>query len=271
MKIKTLVALVVFSALVLKLTTYAKDGDKKVIREKSIQISAGKKITISTDVGDVSVTPWSKSEVYIKILGSSDDAEDFTFDINSTSEEVLIKSKQKQNSEHKRSWSWLNNSHLKFEIKVPTNFDINTSTSGGDIKIGGVNGSINLNTSGGDIWGDRFEGNFSAKTSGGDIKLYASKASIYASTSGGDIQLKYTGENKGIELKTSGGDIDIDIPFDFNAQAEILTSGGEVTCNLPLNNVKNLSETKIVGNINNGGEKLFASTSGGDITVYKSK
>ncbi|MEB2355681.1 MAG: DUF4097 family beta strand repeat-containing protein, partial [Ignavibacteriales bacterium] len=94
-------------------------------------------------------------------------------------------------------------------------------------------------------------------------------AKIDANTSGGDIELEYTGFNQGIELKTSGGDIDIKLPADFNAKAELKTSGGEVDCNLTLNEVKKLSETKIDADINKGGNPLVAITSGGDITVLK--
>ena len=73
----------------------------------------------------------------------------------------------------------------------------------------------------------------------------------------------------GIELKTSGGDIDVRVPADFDAKALLRTSGGDVDCNLVMNNVTKLSETKIDANINKGGKPLIAETSGGDVSVYK--
>lgn len=242
---------------------FSRGNDKKLIHEKTFKISAGKKVVLNTDAGDIQITPWDKSEVYVKVVGNDNAAEkyDYTFDANS--EEVRIE------VEKKGGWSWFSNINLKFEIKVPNNFNIEANTSGGDIKVGGVTGDIGLKTSGGDIWGDRFEGNFVAKTSGGDITLFCNNARIDANTSGGDIELEYTGSNKGIQLKTSGGDIDVKVPKDFNAIAELKTSGGDVDCNLTLNNVKRLSETKIDANINNGGAALVAITSGGDISVYK--
>ena len=106
-------------------------------------------------------------------------------------------------------------------------------------------------------------------TSGGDINLFCSNAKIEASTSGGDITVEYTGVNQGIELSTSGGDIDVKVPADFNAKADLKTSGGDVDCNLTLNDVKRLSDTEIIANINKGGNPLSASTSGGDVSVYK--
>lgn len=240
-----------------------KGDDKKVIHEKSFNIAAGKKIILNTGTGDIQITPWDKAEVYVKVLGNDNAKEKFDFSFNATSDEVTIE------AERKSGWNWFSNISLKFEIKVPANFNIYANTSGGDIKVAGVKGDINLKTSGGDIWGDRFEGNFSAKTSGGDINLFCNNAKIEASTSGGDIELEYTGTNQGIDLKTSGGDIDIKLPADFNAKAELKTSGGDVDCNLTMNEVKKLSETKIDANINKGGKPLIAVSSGGDITVKK--
>jgi DUF4097 and DUF4098 domain-containing protein YvlB len=241
----------------------SKLDDKKIIYKKSYKISPNKKIILNTDAGDIQITPWDKSEVYIKVIGNDNAEEKYDYSFNANSDEVSI------DVDKKGGWSWFSNIKLRFEIKVPNNFNIYANTSGGDIKIGGVNGEIILKTSGGDIWGDRFEGNFIAKTSGGDINIFCSDAKIDASTSGGDIELEYTGVNKGIELKTSGGDIDIKVPRDFNAKAELKTSGGDVDCNLTLNAVKKLSETKIDADINSGGAPLIAITSGGDISVQK--
>lgn len=241
----------------------SKSGDKKVIKEKSFKISEGKKINVDADAGDIIVTTWNKAEVYVKIIGNDNAADKYDFSFNANNDEITVV------ADKKSGWSWFSNIHLKIEIKVPENFNINANTSGGDIKVGGVNGGIYLKTSGGDIWGDRFEGNLIAKTSGGDINLFCKNAMIEASTSGGDIELEYTGVNRGIELKTSGGDIDVKIPADFNAKAELKTSGGDVDCNLTLNNVSKLSESKIDADINKGGKPLIAVTSGGDISVYK--
>lgn len=242
---------------------YSHGDDTKVIREKSFSISPGKKLTINADAGDIEVTPWDKSEVYVKVIGNRRAEEKFDFDFTANSEEVKVE------ADKKGGWGWFSNIKLKFEVRVPANFNIYANTAGGDIKLGGVKGDFVLKTSGGDIWGDRFVGNFEATTSGGDINLFCNDAKIDANTSGGDIQLEYTGVNKGIELKTSGGDIEIKVPEEFNADADLSTSGGDVECNLTLNNVKKLNDSKIIGSINKGGASLVAHTSGGDVIVKK--
>jgi lia operon protein LiaG len=156
---------------------------------------------------------------------------------------------------------------VKVEIKVPAQFNLDISTAGGDVKCGGITGKAELNTSGGDVWADKFSGDLNASTSGGDIFLFCTDTKIIAETSGGDVNLEYEGENKGIDLSTSGGDIDIILSKDFAASMELSTSGGDVSCSLNMSNVKKSSGSRLIGDLNDGGEKLYAHTSGGDITV----
>ena len=155
---KYLVALTLIFAISLTHTFASSNhDDKKVIKEKTFQIAEGKKISVTCDGGDIVFTPWDKSEVYVKITGNDKAAEKYDFIFESNSDEITVK------AERNNGWNWFSNSVLKLKLKFLQDFNIYTNTSGGDIKVGGVNGGIYLETSGGDIWGDRFEGNFYAQ------------------------------------------------------------------------------------------------------------
>lgn len=260
---KTLVTVVflLFSFINNSLAINSDHSGPELIHHKNYKIESGKLLNLNTDGGDVDITPWHRNEIEVKIYGNENVKEKYEFYFNADNESVSIK------GERKNKWNFFSNLRLRYEIKVPAKFNLKISTAGGDIKVGGVDGEISLNTSGGDIWADRVTGYLKLNTSGGDIKIFSNDASIDAKTSGGDITLEYTGKNKGIELRTSGGDIDINLPSDFSAKLELSTSGGDVSCNFKLNNVERMSRTKIIGEINNGGNKLIAATSGGDIEV----
>ena len=242
----------------------ANSYDLKVLHEKTFPIDPGKQLKVKTQTGDVEVTYWDESKVYIKILGDDDAEERMSFEFNNNENLVeIIADKSSSIS------SWFSGIRLKYEIKVPAKFNVDVSTSGGDIKLGGVSGTAKLYTSGGDVWADRVEGNLDVSTSGGDISLICGGTEIAAHTSGGDIDLKYSGPNFGIDLSTSGGDIQVELPSDFDASMELSTSGGDVSCNLTMNNASKLSGHKIVADLNNGGMEFNAHTSGGDIDVIK--
>lgn len=237
------------------------DDDLQLIQEKSFNISPGKNLVVEISSGDVTVTYWDKSEVYVKVFGNENAFEKMNFVLNGSEEKVEVI------GEKKSSFSWFSNVNVEIEIKVPSKFNLDINTSGGDIKCGGITGTSRLNTSGGDIWADKYSGDLVVSTSGGDVFLFCTDAFIEAETSGGDIKLEYSGENRGIDLSTSGGDIDINLPEDFKARLDISTSGGEVSCSLNMSNIKKSYENSLIGDVNGGGGKLTAHTSGGDITV----
>ena len=128
-------------------------GDLEVIREERFPISPGEELKVKIDGGDVTVTGWDKSEVYIKVLGNKNAREklEFIFDNNDSYVEFRTKTKSSFSS-------WFSNLSLKIEIKVPEKFNTKIHTSGGDLRLGGVEGSHDLNTSGGDIVCKEFSG-----------------------------------------------------------------------------------------------------------------
>jgi DUF4097 and DUF4098 domain-containing protein YvlB len=239
----------------------------ETLHHRSFIISSGKDLILNTESGDVTITPWDKEEVEVKILGNERARERMRFSFNSNNNKVEVTGKRDGSG-----WSWFSSMNLKYEILVPSSFNIDISTAGGDIKIGGVKGKIILNTSGGDIWVDRCTGTIDTKTSGGDINIFSSNSPVNARTSGGDINFEYSGTNKGIDLKTSGGDIDIKVSPDIKASVDLSTSGGEISIEeIDIIDASKMSRNKVIANINGRGEKLIARTSGGDIKIKKLK
>ncbi len=237
-------------------------SDLVVIKEKTFPTSQGKTVFVKISGGDIKVNSWDKNEVYVKILGNENAEEKLEFELNNTESGVEIISRKKDSG-----INWFQNIKLRVEIIVPGKYNSDLNTSGGDIYYAGIIGTAKMNTSGGDIDGKNFEGKLDISTSGGDIALYGRDAEIDAHTSGGDIFLDYEGKNAGIDLSTSGGDITIKLPGDLSASLELSTSGGEISCSYKMSNVIKMSKSKLVAELNGGGVKLSAHTSGGDVEV----
>lgn len=234
----------------------------KLIKEKTFSTVEGKTVFVKVSGGDILLSSWDKNEVYVKILGNENAEEKLEFELNSTDDGVEIISKKKSLLS-----SWFSGISFKVEIKVPSKYNSDINTSGGDISYNGITGIAELNTSGGDVEGKDFKGRLGISTSGGDINLYGADTEIDANTSGGDISLDYRGTNKGIQLSTSGGDITVKLPENFSASMELSTSGGDVSCSHTMSNVTRMSHSKLIADLNGGGKKLEASTSGGDVEV----
>jgi hypothetical protein len=270
------------------------------LEDKTFDTFPGKNFSLKTTSGDVVIKTSDEPKVTVKIYGDEQAKKKMDFSFNSNNDGISVIAKKKE------AWNifnLLNSFHLRFEITLPTNYNSNVNTaggninitnlngevklksSGGDISISNINGNISANTSGGNIFTNNtngtvnistsggnikaidFVGNLNASTSGGNVDLDGSEGKIDASTSGGEVSLNYSGKNKGINLSSSGGNIAIKLPSNFDADALLSTSGGSINCAFKTNNTIKFSSSKIEGKFNNGGNELVAKTSGGNIEV----
>ena len=242
-----------------------------VERSKSFNVGKGGTVEISTSVGDIRISTWDKNEVDVDVEGLDDE------EINQ------VKMSQNGSVVHiSYRTHWGNGSgHVRFNVSVPSQFnlDLNTSggdlevrggltgkidgtTSGGDIKLGNVfGGPVDVSTSGGDIVTGKIEGDGSLKTSGGNIKVGSVNGSLIVNTSGGDIQVETV--TKSLEARTAGGDINIG---DVGGETRVSTSGGNVSVG-KVSGKASLSTAG--GNIELKGASgnVSARTSGGDVKL----
>ncbi len=250
----------------------------RTLHEKTFDVKSGELLEVESDVGDFKIKTWDKDQVYIKVYGDDDAEDDVEFKFEKTSRGVLI------DADLHRGWNWFSNVRVKYEINLPSNFDVNLLTAGGDIVLSDLSGNMELKTSGGDVHiynttgdltvgtsgGDvdvkEAEGELNVSTSGGDVFIKSTNGYVSAKTSGGDIELNYSGLNQGIELGTSGGDITVYIPDDFRADVYLRTSGGDIETDF-VARVQEVDDSKFIGQMNDGGRELNCRTSGGDIIV----
>lgn len=276
------------------------DNDLKLLLEKSVPTETGQKLRVDAVAGSVKITSWEKNEVYVKIYGNDEAEENLDFEISPDASGVKVDALKKSGV------NGLHNLNLRFEISVPRNYnvkvstgggsvnltdqhgnvdvstkggsvslgtingDVDVSTAGGSISVKGNTGSLKLSTAGGSIKAEDFNGNVDASTAGGSIHLTGSNGKVKASTAGGNIHFDYTGKNMGIELSTMAGQISLDLPSDFDADADLSTMVGKIKCDFTSeeqNKSKTFSSLKT--KFNGGGEPLKCSTMAGNIKVSK--
>jgi len=288
----------VFTIAVLLFNSALLVAQGNVLYEKNYSVNSNESLVVKMSGADIDITGSGNDEVHIIIEGNESikDKFDFNFSYNNGTVEVT--------SEKKSNWtSWSFSKGFKIKIKVPSEFNLEAKTSGGDVEVKNVDGEMGLYTSGGDVEIDNSNGTLVAKTSGGDIEingfvgssvlktsggdievkkvtgdvkaatsggdveLAVSDGKVDAGTSGGDISLKYSGANKGVVLHTSGGSISIKLPSDFSADVKLKTSGGSIKNNFSSKKLTNQTKSKFEGKYNDGGAELSARTSGGSIYV----
>ncbi|MEL6809795.1 MAG: DUF4097 family beta strand repeat-containing protein [Bacteroidota bacterium] len=147
-----------------------------------------------------------------------------------------------------------------FTIKIPKGVSLEVDTS--------TLGSVDI---------DGFSDELEVTSNVGHVKLVNVTGPITASTSTGPIDVIFTtvSQNSPISLTTSTGDIDVTLPSNTNANVELRSTMGTVYSNFDLvkpreDGLKNITgNRKIKGTLNNGGVKVYLSSSTGDIYLRK--
>lgn len=264
----------------------------------NISTSGGFIEVLGSDSNEVTVEMFVKKGS--RYLSPSDtDLSDYEVEISKTGDSVTAESKSKG------SWIFSSNRNLSisFRVTVPlesvatgrtsggsvsaenllNGVDLRTSggsvsaknvegevslrTSGGSINLDNVFGTIDARTSGGSISAQNLVGNANLRTSGGSIRLDDITARISAKTSGGSITGNFLAIENDIELSTSGGNIQVEIPGSVDFDIDL--RGGRVDA--PLRNFTGeVERNHVKGSIGNGGPIVSAKTSGGTVRLrYK--
>ena len=97
---------------------------------------------------------------------------------------------------------------VRYVVSIPSEFNIDLRTSGGNISVSNLRGEVRTLTSGGSLYFGRIEGPVKGLTSGGSINLTGCNGKTSLKTSGGGI---YIASSAGeVSAEASGGVIKIE-------------------------------------------------------------
>lgn len=189
---------------------------------KTFNVAPGGTLTLEADVGDVRVSSGGTGvTIDVKRRARSEEAmRDFVVTFDQQGNDVRVRAKYDRPSHW---FGWSNDVDASFVITVPSQYNLEISTSGGNVKIGDLQGQVRARTSGGDLDLGKINGPVDARTSGGDMSIASVRGRLELHTSGGDIKI---GEADGpATAKTSGGSIEVRrVGGDLYAH----TSGGSI-------------------------------------------
>jgi hypothetical protein len=257
------------------------------IIQKSFQAKPGGSLTMKVDRGMIKITTSDSAEATIEVRrevkrGPDDLLERHKVEITQTGNDILVKA---ENPGGQKTWSFFGGQqfNVTYLVKIPREFNVNTRTAGGSIKldmlkgraecrtaggnieIGSVEGAVVAQTSGGSISLERAAKSAELGTAGGNIRVGAAEADLIAKTSGGSIQVKNAAGK--CFLETSGGNIRVE---DAAGQVEASTSGGSITASLSRTPGGDCSFKTSGGNVNfslasSAKATIDARTSGGQV------
>ncbi len=221
--------------------------------------SSGGGITVKThDQSNVEIQVFIRKNG--RILSPSDpDVEDVLedFDLELEKNGSVITA----NAERKTNFNRWKNMGIYFTIIVPREMSCNVSSSGGGLKISGVEGTHNFSSSGGSVKLENTAGTTKAKSSGGSVSATKHKGDINLSSSGGSVNLELAKGN--VYAHSSGGSVKLN---NIRGNVEAGSSGGGVYVTGECGYVKAKSSGGPVRvNISNLSKEIYLQSSGGGV------
>lgn len=241
-------------------------------RMETFQVERDGRLDLNTRAGDITISTWSKNEAVVNVQGIPASGAD---DLRIRYEGGILRVDYDPNG-----WSMNRRRGLRFKIDLPSDFDLDLRTGGGDIEVVGnlggdvrshtsggdvtlrdIGGDVELTTSGGDIRVGTVGGDVHLQTSGGDIRVEKASADLDVQTSGGDIRIGHVGNE--LEAQTSGGDITIEY---VGGKSRIRTSGGDIEIGELLESARITTSGGDIELRNANGE-LQVKTAGGELDL----
>jgi hypothetical protein len=239
-------------------------------KTQSFSAKKGGQLELRADAGSVTVRGWDKDEVYVRAQSLNEEQlKNVTMSEGGGKVLVEFRWGQHRNAED-----------MQFDISVPSSFDIDVTTAGGElvvqsplsgtlkgttaggsIKLGNLGGTIQMETAGGEISSGDIAGDVTVRTAGGDIDMKSASGTAMISTAGGGIMVGNVG--KSLQASTAGGDITIGrVGGDLSAS----TAGGSIKVKSAQGAIT-LSTAGGGIELSSGKGKVSASTSAGDVIL----
>lgn len=238
-------------------------AETQALPTQTFKVAAGGELQFRSYQGDIAIRLWDRDEITVAARGI--DARDLKIEPSGN----LVRMDYRGRGHD-----------VRFDLQVPTRFNLNLSTGGGDIRVSGdlqgnlevetqggdvtfgdIRGEARVKSSGGDIRGGAIAGNSEIRTLGGDIALGQIDGTLGVTSQGGDISIRGVGST--LTAKTFGGDIEVG---DVGGQAELNTLGGDVL----VGRVSGKADLKTSGGdieLRSSTGDVIASTAGGDIVL----
>jgi hypothetical protein len=267
---------------------------------RSLIVAPGGKLTMDVDRGEVRILGADQNTVEVQVdrevtRASDADAAKILKDehvvLTRNGNEISLSAQEPLGLRRFSFWDWWNqpNLNVHYEITVPRTFDVQSATSGGDLKVAGIRGDANVKTMGGKLDCEDIGGNVDGQTMGGDVNATDCKGSlqlktmggsisiddfagpgIHASTEGGSVSANFAVAPKAdCDLHTSGGNVTARVPAGAAINVDAHTMGGSVRTDLPVQVEGQVHDSSLRGTINGGGPLLKLETMGGNVEVLK--
>jgi DUF4097 and DUF4098 domain-containing protein YvlB len=241
--------------------------------DKTFQVSPGGLLVLEADQGSCVLNPVEGDQVQVRVFRQVKGGSQAQADALFAGHEVTFQQEGRTVSVRARSrkqgsFSWRANQpylEVRYEISLPRKFEVDLKTSGGDLRMGDLEGNVKARTSSGAIALKHITGAVAAENSGGDILVEEAGGDLTAHTSSGAIRVQKVGGKA--KLSNSGGDI---LVGEADSSVVAKTSSGAIRLKTIKGEVEASDSGGDIG-IEEAGGEVTVSTSSGSLRIGRAK
>jgi DUF4097 and DUF4098 domain-containing protein YvlB len=160
-------------------------------------------------------------------------------------------------------------SSVSGDVKIEqTRGPVSIGTSSGDVSVGGLTDSVEVRTVSGDVSVERAPAGARIRTSSGEIQLQQVSGRLYASTVSAEIHATLMGPVREARLESSSGDVTLALASSASCALEMSTSSGDIDVQVP-SQTRTVSRRLVTAVVRQGTAPVRVQTVSGNITVTR--
>ena len=194
--------------------------------QKSLPLPSGATLTVSTRNSPIRVEGWDKDEVAVTADIEDTDKRPVRWEMKAQNGGVSVEAVFPDHD----GWHMGKSPSCGFTLKVPRKVMATFSTSNDSIAAGGFGGTLSFQTSNDGVTLENLDGVVSVSTSNGVITARHLHASLKGGTSNDTIHLEDV--QGGVDLTTSNSDVEASGLNGWNQGISLRTSNGDMTIDL---------------------------------------
>lgn len=274
---------------------------------KSYTVSGRSQVHVDTNDGAVQTFTGDTKQVEFRVTYDGYEL-DKNLHIDSRQDGDSVQINARVNSNH-WGFSWGGHSHhLRIEVHMPKDADLQIDTGDGSVNTQTINGHLKIHTGDGSVRAEQVAGDVDIDTGDGSITLTGAKGDIRLRTGDGHIEARnldgkvdaFSGDghitldgrmdalnvktgdgsidahirsgskiDSGWSIRTGDGSVDVVLPGELQANIEASTNDGHISMGIPLMVEGTFSTSQIHGKMNGGGQPIVIHTGDGSIRLSK--
>lgn len=225
-------------------------------------------VSVTNDVGDVSVTTAERSDVQIELTrrGAESQLDRLEFAVERDDGDVTLVG-GRDDDRLLRNDAELS---LTIDVTLPTGVAVErVETTVGDTRLVGVDGDPTIESTVGDVTVRETDGYVTVETTTGDVTVRDVAGIDGAQATTGDVTLDVSSLRSDTSVTTTTGDVTLALAPDLDAAVSVAADAGDVTvAELPLGVTETTAGASADGTLGGGTHRLTVETNVGTVELH---